>query len=444
MLGLIVAVLGYRGLQLIEPVAIAPISASVDELRFDGRALLVASDADMVATAYADAELNRVEGVNDALTVVSLPLEFDRPDLATVPMSNSVMSWPQIMAVSPDGQRAYVVEVRSRPEPGVQQLNTIDDMPEGKTLTVLDVSNPAQPQVMETVAIGRNPEHISISPDGGWLAVNLEEPGRELVIIQLLPDGRLGQRTYLSIHAAPQDEPGNRAAVWHPSGRFLATTQGSDRQVAFYAVDPQPDGSVSLRPLGDPLEVGNHLSNGRFTADGAFFLVPDLKWNTQPMSNLNFLLNPKGEMIAIRFDEGGQHQVVSRAEVGVSPEGFALSPDNKIIATVNMRRTYLADFPPVWRGKPYSSLSLVQFDPTTGQLETLDEYGFEGLLPEQATFDATGEALAVVIYNYREDRPTTGAVEFWALVENEASPRLARTGLTLDVVRGAHDIVLVE
>lgn len=148
-------------------------------------------------------------------------------------------------------------------------------------------------------------------------------------------------------------------------------------------------------------------------------------------------------MVAIRFDEGGQHEVVSRVEVGVSPEGFALSPDDTLIATVNMRRTYLADFPPVWRGKPYSSLSLVQFDPGTGQLTTLDEYGFEGLLPEQATFDATGEALAVVIYNYREDHPTTGGLEFWA-VEKGSSPRLARTGLTLEVVRGAHDIVLVE
>lgn len=442
-LGLVVAVLGYGGLQLIEPVAIAPVEAASDDLSFDGRMLLVASDADMVATAYADAELNRVAGINDALTVVPLPLDLDNTAMTTLPVSNSVMSWPQIIAVSPNGQRAYVVEVRSHPDADIQQLDTIDDMPEGQTLTVVDLSDRNQPQVIETVEIGRNPGHISISPDGQWLAVSLEEPGRELAIIQLLPNGHLGQRTYLLIDEAPQDESGNRAVSWHPSGRFLAMTQGSDRQVAFYAIDLKPDGSATLRSHGDRLDVGNHLSNGRFTADGMFFLIPDLKWNTQPIRALNFLLNPKGEMIVIRFDQEGQHQVVSRAEVGVSPEGFALSPDNTLIATVNMRRTYLADFPPVWRGKPYSSLSLVSFDPITGQLTTIDDYGFEGLLPEQATFDAAGESLAVVIYNYREDRPTAGAVEFWA-VEKGTSPRLARTGLTLEVVRGAHDIVLVK
>jgi len=135
-------------------------------------------------------------------------------------------------------------------------------------------------------------------------------------------------------------------------------------------------------------------------------------------------------------------QVTSIAEVGLSPEGFALSPDDSLAVTVNMRRTYLPNCLPAWRGKPYSSLSLVAIDRTSGKLTPVDEYGFEGLLPEQATFDAAGSSLAAVIYNYREETPTTGAVEFWRVVKGN-SPRLERTGFKLDVVRGAHDIVLV-
>ena len=84
----------------------------------------------------------------------------------------------------------------------------------------------------------------------------------------------------------------------------------------------------------------------------------------------------------------------------------------------------------------------MQFDRVSGQLTKIEEYGFEGLLPEQATFDATGNALAVVIYNYREASPTTGAIEFWTVATGDM-PRLERTGYRLDVVRGAHDIVLV-
>ena len=107
-----------------------------------------------------------------------------------------------------------------------------------------------------------------------------------------------------------------------------------------------------------------------------------------------------------------------------------------------MQRTYLPDFVPAWRGKPHSSLSLLQFDSTSGQLTKIAEYGFEGLLPEQATFDATGNSLAVVIYNYREPSPKTGALEFWNVIPGN-SPGLERTGYKVDVVRGARDIVLI-
>jgi hypothetical protein len=156
-------------------------------------------------------------------------------------------------------------------------------------------------------------------------------------------------------------------------------------------------------------------------------------------------MNPKGEMVAIRFEpeSGNPPEIVSRSEVGLSPEGFALSLDNSLIVTVNMRRTYFSpNFPPVWRCKPYCWLSLVQFNAKSGQLNTLGECGFEGLLPEQATFDADGKSLAVVIYNYREKSPKTGAVEFWNAIQGN-NPRLERTGFKVDVVRGAHDIVLV-
>jgi DNA-binding beta-propeller fold protein YncE len=442
LLGSVLALVGYALLQLIEPVSIAPIVAQ-SPAQFAGRALLVASDADMVATAYADAKLDRVLGVEDTLTVVGLPLNVANPAIAPIPVSNSVMSWPQIIAVSPNGQRAYVAEVRSRPAEGIQAFDNIDQMPDGAKVTVVDLGNPLQPKVIESVDLGRNPEHLSISPDGKFLAVNLEDPGRELLIIELQADGRLGQRSYfpMSIDGSRQD---NRAAIWHPSGQYLAMTQDKNRRVGFYQVN-RKEGAIAVTPVGEPLTVGNHLSNARFTMDGRFLLVPDLKWSTWSTQLLSNLLNPKGEMIAIRFEpEPGQSpEVVSRVEVGLSPEGFALSPDNSLIATVNMRRTFLPNMLPAWRGKPYSSLSLVKFDRNSGQLTTVGtEYGFEGLLPEQATFDAAGKSLAVVIYNYREPSPKNGAIEFWNVIAGD-NPRLERTSTKIDVVRGAHNIVLV-
>ncbi len=442
MLGVLLTLIGYGLLQLIEPVSIAPIVAQSPS-GFMGRALLIASDADMVATAYADAKLDRVAGIEDTLTVVGLPFNAANPAIAPVPVSNSVMSWPQIIAVSPNGKRAYVAEVRSRPADGIQEFEHIEQMPDGSKVTVVDIANPLQPKVMETVNVGRNPEHLSISPDGKFLAVNLEDSGRELLIIELQVDGRLGQRSYFPMQIGGSRQ-GNRAAIWHPSGNYLAMTQDRNRRVGFYQINRSGD-AIAVTPVGEPLTVGNHLSSARFTTDGRFLLVPDLKWSSWGTNLLSHLLNPKGEMIAIRFEpESGQlPEVVSRVEVGLGPEGFALSPDDSLIATVNMRRTYLPNFLPAWRGKPYSSLSLVKFDRNSGQLATVGtEYGFEGLLPEQATFDATGKSLAVVIYHYRKPSPKTGAIEFWNVISGD-NPRLERSSYKIDVVRGAHNTVVV-
>jgi DNA-binding beta-propeller fold protein YncE len=443
LIGFILAIFIYGLLQLIEPVKLAPISSSKQPVTFNGDKLVIASDADMVATAYGDAKLDRVAGVEDALTVIDLPLNSSNPQIASIKVSNSVISWPQIIATSPNGNHAYVVEVRSRPEDGIQELDTIDDMPEGKYLTVVNLTNSAQPKIIESVAVGSNPEHISISPDGQFLAINLQDKGRELLIAKLQPDGKLGKRFYfpMSIDGTRMD---NQTVIWHPSGKYLAVVQDKNSRVGFYQVTTTSNGEIQITPQNQPIEVGNHLTHPRFTSDGRFLLVCDLKWSTKPLPQLNFLMNPLGEAIAIKFEpeSGKLPTIVSRVEVGLSPEGFALSPDNSLLATVNMRRTYLPSYIPAWRGKPYSSLSLVKFNSRSGQLTKIDEYGFEGLLPEKVTFDAEGNSLAVVIFNYREPSPKTGAVEFWKVILGD-QPRLEKTGYKIDVVRGAHDLILV-
>jgi hypothetical protein len=276
-LGLSLMIASYGLLQLIEPVSITPIT-SQSSPSFAGRALLVASDADMVATAYSDAKLDRVDGIEDALSVVRLPLKDAPPKIVPLQVSNSVMSWPQVIAVAPNGQRAYVAEVRSRPADGIQKFENIDQMPSGTKITVVDITNLAQPKVMESVEVGRNPEHVSISPDGKFLAINLEDPGKELLIVELAADGRLGRRSYfpIKLDSTRQD---NQAVVWHPSGQYLAMTQNNNRRVGFYRIETT-GAAIALTPIGEPLIVGNHLSSAQFTTDGRFLLVPDLKWST--------------------------------------------------------------------------------------------------------------------------------------------------------------------
>lgn len=444
-LGFGLAVVIYGLLQLIDPVPIAPI-AQATPVNFAGRGLLIASDADMVATAYADGVLEQVVGIEDTLTVIDLPLNPEQLSVAKVPVSNSVQSWPQIIATSPNGKVAYIVESRGQAPDHVQVYENIEQMPAGSLVAVVDISDPAKPRVIESVAVGENPGQVSISPDGKYLAIDLLETGRELAIAQLKPDGRINQLSYFPITNSAGQSVEVNSPMWHPSGQFLTLTL-NNKEVAFYRVQTSNTGQISLQPYREPVKAGNWLTEGCFTPDGRFYLIPDVKWQTHGQRLLNYLMNPKGELVAIRFvadlQQTIQPKIVSKAEVGLSPEGFALSPDGTLIVTVNMRRTYLPNWLPAWRGRDRSSLSLVQLNPETGELVTLREYGFEGLLPEDAVFDAQGKTLAVAIFNDRIPRPKTGRVEFWNVIQ-DFEPRLERTGFKLEVVRGPHTMMLVK
>jgi len=339
-----------------------------------------------------------------------------------------------------------VVEARSSPPEDIEAYDDIEDMPPGSLLTVVDLSQ-AQPTVTETLSVGRNPDHLAISPDGSLLAIDIDEVGRELLLATLEPDGSIGEQRYFAVTNATGQPAQVHSVSWHPSGRFLALNL-DNRSVAFYEVSSDSQsGDLALVPYGTPIEVGNWLSAGKFTSDGRFYLIPDLKWRTwNNIRQLNYLMNPKGEVISIRFDGTAtsvvQPEIVSRAEVGLGPEGFTISPDDTLIVTVNMRRTYLPDLLPAWRGKSHSSLSLLRLDLGSGRLVNVDEYGFEGLLPEDAVFDASGQSLAVVIYNYRGEIPRTGVIEFWNVMAG-AAPALERTGFSIEVTRGAHALALV-
>jgi hypothetical protein len=141
---------------------------------FEGRALLVLSDADMGGTAYADGVLNQVPGVRDALTVMPLPLNPDEPRPATLAVSNSVTSWPDGLAISPDGNRLFVVETRGEVPDSIQQMRSVwTDSPLGRRLTVVDLDEAGSGSIVGSIPTGINPTGVHVRPDGRALAVSL-------------------------------------------------------------------------------------------------------------------------------------------------------------------------------------------------------------------------------------------------------------------------------
>ncbi len=417
---------------------------STTNIKFAARGLLVLSDADMTATAYGDGVLKRTAGAVDTLSMIDTA---GAPKLAgSLPVTNSVIGWPEVLDVSPDGKLAYIAETRGTPPANIDKVGQVyTDFPAGKFLTVVDVSKLDAPRQVQQIEVGKNLGAARVSRDGKQLASVSDVAGKELILATLV-DGLIKHVDHfaLDVKRESKSRQGARSVAWHPSGNVLAVNV-ADREVQFIGITRAADGRpTAVQLLGKPVVVGQTLSSGHFSKNGKFFLIPDVGWADNAKAT-NFLFNDPGQIVVLAFDEAGKHRIASQTAVGLSPESLALSNDGKLIVSVNMNRTYLPDsFPAsMWAKRARSSLSLASFDETTGQVKVLQEVEFDGLLPENAVFDTQDKTLAVAIYEQRGDAQRKGQVEFWSVVIKDGQPSLQATGQRLTVARGAHDLAVL-
>ncbi|MDX2283904.1 MAG: hypothetical protein NW241_07060 [Bacteroidia bacterium] len=398
--------------------------------------LLALSDADQIGGAYADGVANKVAGTEDSLAII----RFTAPgqtSVRSVAVSNSVVSWPAVLTASPDGRWAYAAETRGPfPNSTGRVENIWESLPAGRQMSVVDVAAAA---VVQQVDLGPNLTSATLNAEGTLLATASSENGRDELIVAVLRDGLISRIFRQPVSGARHDlgtDSGIKTVEFSPAGDILAVNLHTE-DLAFFKVAGDSAG-LQILPVGSPLrQVATCWSVGNWTPDGRFFILSDVAWGDGPAGAVT---NRPGSLISVAFDPAGQHQIVSRAPVGLSPEGFDLSPDGRWAVTVNMRRTYLPrGFPyALIPAQRYASLSLVQIDPATGSLQTQgEEYGFEGELPEDAVFDAEGRGVAVAIYHDRYERyPRQGYVAYWRLNGN----RLERSSLRIPVTRGVHTL----
>ena len=345
-------------------------------LDFKGRYLVSISDADMLASAYVDGRLGAREG-QDTINVVPLtghPRDFRSHTAAA---SNSVAGPPTAVAVTPDGRYALVVET-FRPRPtGDEQTQTFADLTQGNRITVIDLSDPTRPRQVHTLAIAKRPTSVSINHDGSLVSVTFHPDGAGAKTpLALIPfeNGRLGQPAYPAVPRIPQGQELVHAE-WHPTQNVLALVNNTGAEVSFVQVKRQGT-SFELQPSGNVVQVEKFPFMARFTVDGRHVLVNNLFWGADVEGTWSEA--PRGSVVSIRLAAGSQadglprHALVSRAMTGVSPEGLALSPDNRFVVTTNLERSYLPydDNRITW----FSSVSLITLDPQTGQLNHIADY----------------------------------------------------------------------
>ncbi|MFF0950245.1 lactonase family protein [Rhizobium leguminosarum] len=418
--------------------------------RISASRIAVISDGDFLARTYGTAELApRNAGYRDLLTVMSPA--GDKIVTGSIPVSNSVTSAPEILALSEDGQTAFVAErLGERPKGG----NRISDLPPGRQLFAVDLSDGAALRLSDTVEIEAFPEALSPSPDGESVAVVSNTPEASFVQIVAYRDGRFGSvaRFDLAELGVKGSAPAPRGGVtatnvhWHPSGRFLAVNINTQNRVVFFEVTGADDDALILRPWGNVVEVGADPFVGRFTPDGRHYLTANWGRNFAATNLEGRIPQTPSTISVIRLadpatsPQSARHDLLGGAETGLSSEGIAISPDGQLVATVNMRGTA---FPPgSARFHRDASVTLLSFDPATGAIARLADYPFEGSLPEGGAFDRTGDHfLATVFQGHDGAGPEAGpGLEVFRVAKGDR-PALKRLG-RVPLPHGAHHVDL--
>jgi hypothetical protein len=420
------------------------------KVAFKARAILAVSDADMVASAYADGRLRRPPNTVDQLTVIQPGLDITTAQRSAVAVPSTVLGWPGAIDASPDGRFAYVVEGRKSPPASVERYRSVtEEMPFGRNLAVVGLNDLAAPKVLVTTEIGDSPGSVHVAPNGRWLLVTLKEPEAPIALVSLhdgLPQSvvkvplglpNLAQRAYDTGAVFGQVSPGGDVVALN-----IANTHVAFAKVVFDdAGRPQ-----NAQLIGQPMRLNaKWISMLRWSKDGRHLLVADVGWGPKPT---DAVLNGPGQLLSIAFDPAGQHREVARTKVSLSPEAFETSPQGDLIIAVNMERTSLppSGLPFVLFGRQsHHSLSLVAFDAATGGLRTIDgPIMADGVLPEDAVFDNDGKTLAVVVYHERSEAPLASWLEYYEIDRGAGSPKLKPTGVRTPLPRGAHDLVVLR
>jgi len=418
---------------------------------FDARGLLALSDVDTRAQAYIDDDIGPAIAGRDTLTLIRPGARPARDAVQKASVSNSVWGPPTPMGTTPDGRYAFVLEVRRQRDADDRSFE--EDLSFTTRVSVVDLRG-GRPRVVQVADTGGFAAHsLSVSPRGDSIAIaTWAAPGEESGIpegqgrqISIIPfrDGRLGEPQLFGMNNITGAFAVPNTIAWHPSGRFLAVTSGPRNLVAFYRVTAAANGRLDVAPWGEPVPAGRFPFSADWTPDGRFFIATTMEWSEPEVSDRN---SPPGALSVVRFDadreDGLEHTVTRSADVGINPEGLAISPDGRYIATVNLRYSHLPEDFDRRRPPSTSSITLIELDPRSGATRVVDEYSFDGILPEGVVFDRTGRHLAVAVFDFHGAKSGRGAVQFWRLHRGE-SPRLEQLPQEISTVRGTHSLTLV-
>ena len=410
------------------------------EPRFSGRMLVVASDGDMQASAYQGDVLGPT--MPDTLSIIPLDTPVRHWSAAAIPVTNSVIGPPSALALTPDGCHVIIAETKGQAPAGRPEAK-IADLPPGRTITVVNIADPRRPRVVERLAGAPNPISVTVSPDNRLVVIAYDTKGTAtapLVVYRLDGD----QLTAPETPAIPGFNPGDvlKNATFDPKSGLLGVVFAKQPRFSLMRLSAET-GPLTLRAVGNQVPLATSPFMVRFTPDGRFALVNDID---PPQGSDDVRGTVTSIAIAEPYGRGRiRNRVVSVARAGLLPEGMAISPDGRLLATSNLERTaYSASDP---RHGSFASTTLMRLNHLTGALTPVATYPFAGVIPEALVFDNASRYLAVVSYDHPVVARGKGSIDVWRGARGARDPgrlKLLPTGLTLPIARGAQSMVIVR
>ena len=313
------------------------------QLNFQGRYIVSVQDADMVGSAYVNGQLGPREGAD---TLAVIPLEGDPRDwqAAEVFASNSVAGPPNAVSISPDGRFAIVIETFT-PRPDNNDPHVFSDLQVGAKAQVFDLQDPTRPTAVQTIDVPARPDAVSFNTRGDIVAITYNPTngagGETPLTLHRFQDGKLEAGVAPSVLGWPM---GDRMidAAWHPEENILAMIDSSGGATLTFA---RVTDDLAVEPFGNVVDIERAPYRVLFTPDGSHVVVNATYWG--PDIAGTWVEAPVGSVLTVRMnaevrnDGSVRHALIDRVETGVSPEGLAVSPDGRWVATVNLERSYL-------------------------------------------------------------------------------------------------------
>lgn len=292
--------------------------------RFVSAIVIAAALAGTSATAQIAVSANDGKQLRGSQTTANLrPDEIVSLDLGQSParvlgrlvVDTSMIGPPSSVAVSKDGKRALVTASLALAQKEGQPLEA------GTTLSLIDLSTPRSPTLLQSLSVGPNLSGVSFSDDGRFaVAVSAGDAAVHLFSVAA------GYLTQTGVYRFGKDDRAIDADIGPDNRTVLAPLQNRGLLARLRLQDGR------LTSAGSALEVGQQPYGVLIDRQGRYAYISLLGGRKREEGE--GLRTPGPRMGAVAVVDIQAWRLVNVVDVGVTPEYVTLSPDGRRLLVV--------------------------------------------------------------------------------------------------------------